>query len=965
MRAQVKYLAITCLSASLICPSAAGAAGFSLQGALNAIHLTQVAEASPPAADEATIPAPKSATPAKVAAPAPVSPPASVVDDGALRYYALHHQLDRVKLELERLQQLHPGYVQPKDLFQPVADSGSPEDQPLWDLFGADKLQELHTQIASHKALDPSWNPPSLLLKRLAQKEARQKVMSYYADGKWTKLLSLARSDPSLIDTSDLELMWTLAESYAKAQQLDHALAVYQNILKTEKAPQKRLATLQKAMGNLPMTSVEALYAMGHKTDKGGNEFDSIKNELTRARIAAYLHSARDQDVDPADLAEYAAYVKKEIDPSQMALIGWYDYKKKDFTSALIWFKLAIANKGDSIVAHGLALTLAQLGKTRDAEEVAYAWSRFDPTNAILYIDLLGNDLTKSIPSYIDTEQLARYAQVTSSSASGTGAQGLAWYAYNSCQYPVALEWFQRAAAWYPKEATIKGLALTYLRLGDRAHFIETVNRYDGMFPSVVGLVFPSDHYTTPPPCEQAAEAPMAAFDASAFTAQSPAMPVNPQSISEPTLAYPVGMAPNYPNTIHDPLHRYTWGIVPSPTGAPPRILEANYHGEAWQQPLFDAQILPTMVDPQNPLRVMPTAQPMPGTIPANSYPPALVSAFAPEPFKGPWPLLTRRVFGAAAMPYQNNGYVLMKVREPDRAHKGETQEVLRFVPPKATVNPYAPVDNPGDNLPLLTPQQSGLQSGLPATTQPLAAQPSAAQPALVQPALVQPALGQKVSYGLPTSALVEPVQQTEQPRAAVAAPAPKAAAAPSEEKPRARRKFERKPRRKVAAGSQNCGAGNALAEGWCLYNQQRPQEASIAFGRAAAAGGRNGSEAAFGKALASLQSGLLGTAIEIANSGVLTRKQQFDIQTGVLGMQATNSYKQAHYRQCLAYLDQRRALTPETRDLSIIRGWSYFNLVRLDEAKRLFEALDHQMSTPESQRGLGEVNNRLGSGTH
>ena len=84
--------------------------------------------------------------------------------------------------------------------------------------------------------------------------------------------------------------------------------------------------------------------------------------------------------------------------------------------------------------------------------------------NAILFIDLLEADLTRQVPPYIEPERIARYAQVTLATGSGEGAQALAWYAYNSCQYDAALEWFQRAVAWFPKEATVYGYALALRR---------------------------------------------------------------------------------------------------------------------------------------------------------------------------------------------------------------------------------------------------------------------------------------------------------------------------------------------------------------------------------------------------------------------------------------------------------------------------------------------------------------------
>ena len=84
------------------------------------------------------------------------------------------------------------------------------------------------------------------------------------------------------------------------------------------------------------------------------------------------------------------------------------------------------------MVAHGMALTLLKLGLRREPEDVAFTWREQLANNAILFIDVLETDLTKEVPPHIEPARIARYAQVTMKTQSGEGAQGLAWYAYNT-----------------------------------------------------------------------------------------------------------------------------------------------------------------------------------------------------------------------------------------------------------------------------------------------------------------------------------------------------------------------------------------------------------------------------------------------------------------------------------------------------------------------------------------------------
>lgn len=865
-----------------------------------------------------------SASPATTLAKPVVSP--AKIDDSALRYYAQHHQMARVKIELERLQTLYPGYKIPKDAFVPVADAGGPEDQPLWDLFGADKLVELEAQIKLHEAADPNWHPPLLLVNKLHAKEMRSKILAYYKAAKWEHLLMLAKADPTAFTSKDLDLMWKIAAAAANAHKLDKALGIYQTILKTTQDPQKRIATLQMAMAHLPMADVEQLYAMGQILADGHNEFDAILTDITRARIVAFLHDARPDNIKPEDFASFRTFAKSATDPNQAGLVGWYYYKRVDYPHALTWFKLAMSKGGDGVIAHGLARSLLELGNYPAAEAVAFAWRNSNVDNSMLYIDMLGRQLAESIPPYVSNQDIANYAQVTLETTSGEGAQALAWYAYNSCQYHAALQWFRRAAAWYPKEGTVKGLALTYKRLGDMPQFVATVNRYDGLFPSVVALVFPDDHYTTPPPCEQSIMAPLAApvFTPPAIINRAGQVirtdPPPPQAIT-----YAPGTAPNYLNSVHDPLWRYVWGYVPSPTGEPFQPVPANYHGQAWHMPTYDPRLLPVAENPQNPLRFAAMLNAA-SDAPASRLAIAADAPSAPEPFLGPWPELARKVLGAPTMPYQVNGYKLMTVAAPRQTGNPDAGGHYQFVPPAPTIDPGA--------------------TGTLAHTNRLPYQP------LMQPipANAAPA-SQQASYEATTPP----------PERLMHRPAP-------------RRRFVGQHRplprstRASANGTTSCGNATntpreAVAAGWCLMHLDRAEEAGRAFWRGTAGSGSVRADAYFGMALAGLHSGLPDPARSALESGALTPQHQRQIETMVLALEASDNYRSGHYRAALAALDRKRSFTPESRNDSLMRAWSLLNLSKTRAALALFQALDRQTSTPDSRRGLGVAEARMTPG--
>ncbi len=269
-----------------------------------------------------------------------------------------------------------------------------------------------------------------------------------------------------------------------------------------------RLATIQKAMAHLRMAQAERLIEMGHRSANGTSEFDAIRLDITRARIAAFLHEESAETPTPTDFAAFQTVARKSGDPSQTSLLGWYAYKRRQFREALEWFKQAIARNGDAMVAprarpdpaparHGARGRGGRLRVARPVRRQRVALHRHPRA-----------EVDAPRPPAIEPARIARYAQVVTALTSGEGAQGLAWYAYNSCQFDTALEWFQRAVAWMPSEGTVFGYALTLQRLKRQRPFLEIVNRYDGLFPKVVDLVFRETTDGSPLPCDPAPPTP-------------------------------------------------------------------------------------------------------------------------------------------------------------------------------------------------------------------------------------------------------------------------------------------------------------------------------------------------------------------------------------------------------------------------------------------------------------------------
>ncbi len=333
---------------------------------------------------------------------------------------------------------------------------------------------------------------------------------------------------------------------------------------------------------------------------EGTDEFRSIHGDVTRARIAAVLHGQPAGRIEPADLAALGDQARRLGEPAQIALLGWYAYHRRQFREALDWFKTALARGGDAAVATGLALSLREMGQDREAEEVAFAWRNASVTNLSLYVDMMERRMAEGPGSPVETERLDRFAKVVLATSAPEGAQALGWYAYNACQFDAAADWFQRPSAGGranpPCSATPSAC-----RASSARDYLETVNRYDGLFPKVVGLVFAE-------PDPQARD-----------TGPCGPVPAVPQQAALPA-----------PSRVKVP--------KPAVATAPGRPLVVQ-RGE-----------FPITVAAENPLRFGEGA----------SLTPRARDAEYLREVRGPQPLIARRVVGVGVMPYERYGFTLL-----------------------------------------------------------------------------------------------------------------------------------------------------------------------------------------------------------------------------------------------------------------------------------------------------------------
>ena len=567
------------------------------------------------------------------------------IDETALRYYASLGRRDRVEAEMHRLAKLDPAWHAPADLYN--THKGRDDEGPLWALYQQNRLADIERAVALRQVAEPGWKPSDDLQAKIRAKVLRAKVMALAKAEQWHAIVESFRASGIGWAKNDAEALWVVAEAYAHENDCSEAYIVYQQIMTGHDDPAERRATIEFAIRLIPMAMVEKLIALGHSDASGRGEFAPIEIDITRARISAFLHDEQANAVGDDELKRFEDYVHDVANPDEPGLVAWYGYKRADYKLALEWFKLSLSHGGDAMIAHGLAHTLRVLGMTREAEEVAYAWRGPLVNNSILFIDLLERDFTKRQPPFIEPERVTRYAQVTVQTESGEGAQALAWYAYNTCQYPLALRWFERAMAWLPKEATAYGYALSLQRMHKAKEFRDLVNRYDGLFPKVVQLAFDDGRRQPPPPCESNPHLPSAppreAMGVAGDTGGS--FDWTGRTMAD-TLHVTTSASPAARRSAMEAMQRpgFVRARVPSPDDA----LDATM--PSGSLPLVKRTEYPVAVTPENMLRF--------SALHTLATEDAGARTHGREPAAGP--LVARRVPGVGPMPYERWGFTLL-----------------------------------------------------------------------------------------------------------------------------------------------------------------------------------------------------------------------------------------------------------------------------------------------------------------
>lgn len=440
-------------------------------------------------ADEAPNP-PTNAAPASNAA-TPASNAQSekpAIDESALRYFARQGDQRRLDAEIARLRALYPDWTPPADPLA-VPNIGDPQLDAMWQLYSQGKYAELRKAIADRQVADPTWQVPSDMLERLGVAESRERLINASDLKQYETVVRTASETPSLLTCAEVDVLWRLAEAFAKTDRPERARDAYKYVLDSCTDPTQRLATVEKAIPLLPRPLIDQLLATEHKGPDGVGEFQAARLSLSRQMVA---NAGSDPKfvVPQADLNAVKAVAEPDTgNASDPRLLGWYYIRRDKPQDAELWFTKSRSREETPEASQGLALAKIALNKPGEAEEILYRYRDENDDIRKVYMAAAANFLASEPRVAIDPAILARMAQETAETRDPAAAQQFGWYARDLNQHPTAAEWFTTALQWKPDdEPSAYGLVLTLNLLGDKAGVQEIQRLWAGRSTRIANL---------------------------------------------------------------------------------------------------------------------------------------------------------------------------------------------------------------------------------------------------------------------------------------------------------------------------------------------------------------------------------------------------------------------------------------------------------------------------------------------
>jgi tetratricopeptide (TPR) repeat protein len=451
-------------------------------------------------------------------------PATNTPDLSAIYYYSRNNDLPRVAAEIRRLQTLYPNWVPPDDIFSQKSAS-TVDEQPLWDLYQAKDFAGIEAMIGSLRTANPDWSPSQDFQAKYQLALLRQKIVAASDANDYGAVVALAAPHSETTSCADPDLAWRIAEANARVSNLDKAIEIYKLLVTSCKGAPERLATAQKASVVIAdYVALDTILALGQTKPDGHNEFEAVRLDLVRRRVGDFASGKSTEEPTPIELTSLQRQAKTTSSANDMQLLGWFYRKKGDKQQALDWFQLAVAREASAKNAEGLALSLREIGKVAQAEDLSYQWHDKSPQMRDLYIEIVSSELTSptatppvalrkapeqdasvvvaanspfALPQDraqspsdraepITIEKLTRFKVEVEAAKSALGAQSMGWFLYNSGEIQASAFWFQKSIGWRENEEGVVGLAVAAKRMKNEQAYRVIVSRYGRSYPKLL-----------------------------------------------------------------------------------------------------------------------------------------------------------------------------------------------------------------------------------------------------------------------------------------------------------------------------------------------------------------------------------------------------------------------------------------------------------------------------------------------
>ncbi|WP_313191948.1 cellulose synthase [Shinella zoogloeoides] len=390
------------------------------------------------------------------------------VDESALRYFAARGDTARLNAEIARLRTLYPTWIPPENpLAVPVNEDKQLEE--MWALYSRSRYADVRAAIARRQKEDPQWVPPADLVDRLDVAEKRAALVAASNAGNSEEVVRLGAETPSLLTCSDADVLWRVADAFARTDRPQRARDAYGYMLDNCADASVRLATVQKASTVLGYSDMQDLLARERKGADGIMEFDTLRPDLARRFVG---EGAEDPKIAVAPA--YLKIVEKLSTDQGLAsdalLLGWYHLRRDENAVAEPFFRKARAIEDSASASQGLALILLARKMPAEAEEAMYPWRTTSDQAMETYLAATANLLALDPPPKLDGKVLGRIAAVAIEQKHPETGEQFGWYALAMNQPKTAEEWFAQVLQWKADyEPAAYGLGVARLRLEDRA----------------------------------------------------------------------------------------------------------------------------------------------------------------------------------------------------------------------------------------------------------------------------------------------------------------------------------------------------------------------------------------------------------------------------------------------------------------------------------------------------------------